>query len=63
MADQLPDRRRSPEAERQARLAQRREQAGLKRVHNLWAHPDDEPEIKRYAAELQQAREQKMQKM
>lgn len=48
-------------AERQAALHQRRTEAGLKQVRNLWCHPDDEPAIKALAAKLarKRAKEQK----
>ena len=44
-------------AQRQAARTAALKAQGLKRVHNLWAHPEDEPAIKGYAAKLQRKRE------
>jgi ribosomal protein L30/L7E len=42
--------------EKQADRVKRLSALGLKRVHNIWAHPDDEPIIKGVAKELIQKR-------
>ncbi len=39
-------------AERQAAYAARRRGAGLVRVSNMWAHPDDHAAIKAFAQKL-----------
>ncbi len=39
-------------AQRQAEYAARYREQGLVRVPTLWAHPDDHPAIKAYAAKL-----------
>ena len=44
-------------AERQQALRQRRTDAGMKQIRNLWCHPDDEPAIRRYAVALQAKRD------
>jgi hypothetical protein len=44
-------------AERQADLKAAHALAGRNKVHNLWAHPDDKPAIKAYAAKLARRRE------
>ena len=42
--------------ERQRALVERRRDAGLKEVRNLWCHPDDEPAIREHAAKLARKR-------
>jgi DNA invertase Pin-like site-specific DNA recombinase len=42
--------------ERQRALVERRREAGLKQIRNLWCHPDDEPAIREHAAKLARKR-------
>ncbi len=44
-------------ATRLARLRAAKRAQGLKRLTDIWAHPDDEADVKAYAAELAQARQ------
>lgn len=44
-------------AERQAALRARRAEQGLTQVGGIYAHPDDHPAIKAYAAKLTKKRE------
>jgi hypothetical protein len=43
--------------QRSAAYKARKEAAGLKRVPNLWAHPEDVPAIRAYVAKLNKRRE------
>lgn len=47
----------SPNAQHQAAWRARNRDAGLKTVSGLWAHPDDVPKIRAYAARLAKKRE------
>jgi hypothetical protein len=42
--------------QRSAAYKARKEAAGLKRVPNLWAHPEDVPAIRAYVAKLNKRR-------
>lgn len=42
--------------QRKAAERQRHKEAGLKRLPDLWAHPDDHPAIKAHAAKLSACR-------
>lgn len=44
-------------AQRQAELKQRRKEAGLQSLKNLWVHPEDVKMIREYAARLSRKRE------
>lgn len=43
--------------ERQKAFRLSRLAAGLKEIRNLWSHPEDEPRIRDYAAQLYQKRQ------
>lgn len=43
-------------AQRVAKVAGAKRAAGLKQVRSLWAHPDDHPAIRAYAAKLARKR-------
>jgi hypothetical protein len=50
-ADKLTETR-ATTADRQRKLRQKRDAAGLVEVRNLWAHPDDVDAIRQHARDL-----------
>jgi hypothetical protein len=43
-------------AQRVEASKQRKREAGLREVRSLWAHPEDHPKIRAYAAKLAKSR-------
>jgi hypothetical protein len=52
----VDQKKREGNALRQANLRDARVDAGLKEVRNLWAHPDDEKDIRKYTDRKNKAR-------
>lgn len=59
MTDPKPPAKRTPDvtaADRKAAERQRKRELGLKRLSDLWLHPDDHARVKRLVEELNRGR-------